>query len=120
MSSSSDNIFGIGTTQVVIAPGGSFAQYINMGPRVTSLLVKYASGGTLEIQAAYLGTTMLGASLTAAAGTGYIFAGATTGQFGEALSLDGPARFYLIAGGSTTTAMILAGITQPGYNNLGS
>jgi hypothetical protein len=115
MSSSSDAIFGLGATQVVIAPGGSFAQWVDVVPREGALILKYFSGGTLEIQGSPLGSTMPGASLAAVAGTGYIMGTS------EVLSIGGPCRFYMLAGGTTCTAMILRGLTAPGFNDtLGS
>lgn len=120
MSSSSDSLFGVGVTQILVAPGATNAQYIDMGARVSSLLIKYVSGGTLEIQPAMLGSTMPGASLAGLIGTGYIFGAGATGFAGEALSFDGPTKMYLMATGSTALAYLLAGRTTPGFNNLGS
>lgn len=109
MSSSSTDIFGLGTTQIVVAPGATNARWIDFGERVTSLQVKYFSGGTLEIVGSPAGGTMPGASLAGLPGTQYIMGTS------EVQSIDGPCRFYLMATGSTTIACLMAGLTTPGY-----
>lgn len=114
MSSSSNDIFGVSPLSVAVPPGGSLAIYVEGLERQTSVLVKYFSGGTLEIHQALLGTTMAGASLNALQGTGYIFGTS------EAVSVDGPARFYLMATGSTAVAKLLRGLTTPGFSSLGN
>lgn len=114
MASSSDAIFGVGVTQIIVPPGGSFAVFIDLQQRQTSTLVKYFSGGTLEIQSANLltGSTLPGSSLAPLQGTGYILGTS------EALNIDGPTRFYLMASGSTAIACLMRGLTAPGYNGV--
>lgn len=108
MSSSSTDIFGLGTTQVVIAPGGTNAKWIDFGGYITAVQVKYFSGGTLEIVGSPTGATLPGASLAGLPGTQYIMG--TT----EVQSIDGPCRFYLMASGSTAIACLMVGLTA-GY-----
>ena len=111
MPSSSSDIFGLGTTQVVIAPGETNARWIDFGSLVTSVQVKYFSGGTLEIIGSPAGGTMPGASLAGLPGTQYIMG--TT----EVQSFDGPVRFYLMASGSTAIACLISGLTAPGFKS---
>ncbi len=109
MSSSSDNIFGLGTTQIAIPAGATLAKWIDCGEKVTSIQIKYFSGGTLEIVGSPLGGTMPGASLAGLPGTQYIMGTS------EVQSIDGPCRFYLMASGSTAVACLMYGLTSPGY-----
>lgn len=111
---SNEAIYGLVTSQVVVAPGATNAVYVDQIPRQGSGLVKYFSGGTLEIHGAnpLTGMTLSGASLVPLQGTGYVFGTA------EALTLDGPARFYLMATGATAVAHLLRGITAPGFNGV--
>lgn len=112
--SSSDAICGVGVTQVIVAPGATNAVFIGNVVRQTSTLVKYFTGGTLEMHSAnpLTGSTLSGPSLAPLIGTGYIFGTA------EALTFDGPTRFYLMATGATATAMLIRGITTPGYDGV--
>lgn len=110
MASSSDSIFGLVPSQIVVAPGATNAQFVDITSRQGAINLKYFAGGTLEIHHAINGSTMAGASLAPLIGTGYIMGTS------EILSIDGPARFYLMATGTTATAMLLKGLTAPGYN----
>jgi hypothetical protein len=114
MSSSNTDIFGIDTTQVTVGPGATLAQFIDITARQTNIVVKYFSGSTLILQPALNGSTMAGASLVAGYSVGYILG------VNEAVTMDGPVRFYLSAQGATGVAMILKGLTNPGFNTLGS
>lgn len=110
---SSDAIYGVGATQVIVPPGATNAQFIDVVSREVGIVFKYFTGGTLEIQTAVNGTTMSGASLAGLLGTGYILGTA------EVMSIDGPCRFYLMATGTTATAHVLRGLSNPGYNSFG-
>lgn len=109
MASSSNDIFGLGITQVIIVAGGTNARWIDFGACVTSVQIKYFSGGTLEIVGSPAGGTMPGASLAGLPGTQYIMGTS------EVQSIDGPCRFYLMASGATTIACLMAGLTTPGF-----
>lgn len=111
MASSSEAIFGVVTSQVVVAPGATNAVYISAEGGQGALLIKYLSGSTLEIQGSINGSTMAGASLAPLIGTGYIMG------TNEVLSLAGPARLYLMATGATTIACIMKGLSAPGFPN---
>ena len=113
MASSSEPIFGAVTSQVVVAPGATNAFFIENIPLQGALLLKYFSGGTLEVHGTNRtnGSTMPGASLAPLIGTGYILGTS------EVLSLAGPTRIYLMATGATAVACLIKGLTAPGYND---
>lgn len=114
MASSSDGLFGLVASQKVVAPGATNAVFIDCVNRQGSVLVKILSGGgTLEIHGTPTGSTLAGASLAPLIGTGYLLGGS------EVLSVDGPARFYLMATGATMIACLLKGLTAPGYTSGG-
>ncbi len=114
MSGSSTDIFGIATQQVAVPAGATNAAFVDLTERQTNLVIKYFSGSTLILVSALNGSTMAGASLVAGYSVGYILG------TNEQLTIDGPVRFYLCAQGATGVAMILKGLTTPGYNTLGS
>lgn len=72
-------------------------------------LIKYqVLGGTLEI----LGSTGIAGGLSfpvQAAGSGYLM------DVGEAVSIDGPASFYMASGGTTTSVHVIRTLTA-GFN----
>lgn len=102
-------VFGVKPEKYVIAPGATNAQLITPVAYEVANQVKYGTGGSLEIQKAPQGTTYIGASLAPLIGTGYLMGTA------EALSLGGPARYYLMATGATVTAFVLRGLSD-GYD----
>lgn len=110
MASSSDSIFGLGATQVIVPPGATNAVLVTNIAKESALIVKYFSGGTLEIHGTSNGSTMAGASLAPLIGLGYIMGTS------EAVNIAGPARFYLMATGSTAVACLLKGLSAPGFN----
>jgi hypothetical protein len=92
----------IGATNYVVAPGATLAFLVTPVAGEVSHALKYVSGGSLEIVQAPLGTngfapgsTWAGASLVNLGGKGYLM-GIT-----EAVNIDGPARYYLMATGAT-------------------
>lgn len=108
----SDNSGFIG--QMIIVPSGATnAVLMEAVGGQGSAIIKYGSGGSLEIvQAPCAGisfptgaTTWAGASLVALNGTGYLMGAA------EAIQYDGAARYYLIATGATAIAYSLKGLT---------
>jgi hypothetical protein len=96
---SSDSVWTLGTTKIVIPPGATQAVLISPFAGQLSVTLKYSSGGTLEVLPA--GLTTLGspgcflpiaqaaATLAALSGMGYLLGGS------EVLSISGPASFYL-------------------------
>ena len=114
MAFSGDSIQGLGVTQIIVGPGATNAVFINLQPRQVSTLVKYVTGGSMEIHSANIltGSTLSGASLAPLIGLGYLFG--TT----EAINFNGPTRFYLMATGATATAHLIRGLTSPGYNGV--
>ncbi len=110
MASSSESILGLITSQVAIPAGATLAVFVENSPNQGALLLKYFSGGTLEIHGTGNGSTMPGASLAPLIGTGYILGTS------EVVALNGPTRFYLMATGSTAVACLMKGLTSPGYN----
>lgn len=102
------DIFGLVGGRATIAPGATLALFMSPIAGQAAWTVKYLSGGTLEILGATLpsaGATISAADLVALSGTGYLMG--TT----EALSLDGPASFYLSALSATTMVTFLRGKT---------
>lgn len=96
---------GLNGEKIVVPPGATLAVLMSAQPCQGSAIVKYFSGGSLEIVAAPVGTTWTGASLVNLLGTGYLF-GAS-----EVLTVDGSARYYLMATGATVVAYGLRGLT---------
>lgn len=105
--------------RLVVGSGGSFGLLVTPYQGEVASILKYFTGGSLEIVAAppgpslpnypgstVVGGTWLGASLNALAGTGYMFGTS------ETLNITGPARYYLIATGATTTVMHFVGRSQ--------
>ena len=112
MASSSDSVFGLGATQVIVPPGATLAVLVQNLPLQNASTLKILSGGgSLEIHGTITGTTMAGSSLAPLLGKGYIL-GAS-----EVLNIDGPARFYLMATGQTMIACLLKGLSAPGFND---
>lgn len=112
MASSSDAIFGLGATQVIVPPGATLAVLVLNVPREQASTLKILSGGgSLEIHGTINGSTMAGSSLAPLIGRGYLL-GAS-----EVLNIDGPARFYLMATGATMVTCLLKGLSAPGFND---
>lgn len=87
--SANDRIYQLGVTLLAIPTGG--CSYIVIPPRGTAAVsFKYASGGTLSVVNA-LGMT---------SAQGWIV------STSESQSINGPAVFFLAAGGSTSVAAI--------------
>lgn len=104
--SSADSIFGLGTTRITIGVGSTLAFLLTHVAGQNSTVLKYFSGGTLEVIGVADGVTLTAAQLGAANQTGYIMG--TT----EVLSIDGPVRCYLSATAATTVVMALLGKSQ--------
>lgn len=104
--SSMDSIFALGTTQIIVPPGATQAVLLTGIAAQNSMLLKYGSGGTLYILGVSEGVTLTAAELVTNASSHYLV-GAS-----ETLSIDGPARFYLLSLSATTTVYSIRGKTQ--------
>lgn len=91
--------------RLVVGPGATLALLVTPQAGQVSQTLKYFSGGSAEIVQAGAGLTATGTTLVNLAGTGYLLG--TT----EAINISGPARYYIIATGSTTTLMSLRGLS---------
>lgn len=101
--------YALQSTLMTIAPGGgTLGLLVNpLNGEITSLL-KYFTGGSLEIFQAPLGTTAPAAGYSLVPGTGYLLGTS------ESLTFDGAVRYYLVATGATAQAYSLKGLSQ-GY-----
>lgn len=102
MSSSLDTVYGFGSTRIIVPIGATNALLFNPITGQNGMLLKWFSGGTLELIGVPYGATLTAQNLADANQNHYIMG--TT----EILSLNGPARFYLSATGATVVAMSLA------------
>lgn len=106
MASKQNDITGFFATQLIVPSGATLAILLQNNAFECNSIVKYFSGGSLEligISGGY-GNTYAGGSLVAMNGTGYLFGS------GEAVSIGGPARYYLMATGATAVAYLLKGM----------
>ena len=104
MSSSSDTIQFIGTSQIIVPTGATVAVYIDHQAYQNNTLFKYGSGGTLYVIG--VGSTLAGATLVANATTHYLMGSS------ESLALNGPVRCYLLSLAATTTVMCIRGMNS--------
>ena len=103
------DIFGLAGGRLHIPVGATLATLMEPIAGQISWVVKYLSGGTLEILGATLptaGSTLSAGDLSTLSGTGYLMGTS------EALSIDGPARFYLSSTSATTVITVLRGKTS--------
>lgn len=110
MSREVNSIFG---KQILVAPGATNAVIVGGTAGQMGGILKYFTGGTLEIASVVpaIGATTSTAdtsALISQIGLGYILGTS------EAIPFDGAARFYLMASGSTVTAMVARGLSE-GY-----
>ena len=111
-----DDINGLVGVKQIVPPGATLAVLIAPQNGETGQLIKYFTGGSLEIVQApvshsggeTIGLTWTGPSLVNLLGTGYLMGA------GEVVSVSGPARYYLMATGATVTCYLLKGLTA-GY-----
>lgn len=109
MSSSSDNICGVTTMLVVVAPGATNAALVDACPYGQATTVKAQPGATgfslIYLFGVGTGLTLAGSSLVA----GY----SNAWQMGmtETLTFDGATRFYLAATGATATFCLMRGLS---------
>ena len=120
MASSFDDIFSLQPGRITVPVGATLAVFVDVISGEKALLLKYVSGGTLEILSVtsgastfyggsgffIAGSTQTPAMLAAMSGTGYVFTA------GEVLSIDGPCRMYLSSTGATTIVHTLQGKAQ--------
>lgn len=104
-----NRIFGLDTVPFIIPPGATLAVLITGSEGQAAQLLKYGSGGSLQIMGVTLGVTMSAAQLVSAGNSGGYLFGTS-----EAVSVDGAARYYLMATGATTTVYQIRGLTA-GY-----
>ena len=120
-SSSSDSIFSLATSRVVVPVGAPLAVFMAPYPGQVGWQVKYYTGGTLEILQSTTGASFISNSYSAPyfsagstqtpqqlanlSGTGYLIGTS------EALSLTGPASFYLSSTGATSIAMVIRALS---------
>lgn len=99
------DIYGIVGERVIVTPGATLARFLFPIAGQNSWIVKNVDGGTLEILGATIGPgrTLPLSDLVSLSGTGYLMG------FYEALTIEGPASFYLSCTGSTGTVMLLRG-----------
>jgi hypothetical protein len=105
MAGSDLRVNGLFGSKITIPVGATAALCIGSTGGQMANILKYFSGGSLEIINCPPGATLTGAQLIAAQGTGYLFGS------NEAVSWDGPARFYLMATGATVIAYGLGGLS---------
>ena len=108
MSAQQDKIFGLYPQQIIVPPGATNAVLIQNVAGEVGMIIKYFSGGSCQIINAPPGATLTGPQLVSYGNTGGYLLGTT-----EAVSVDGPARFYLQAYGATTIIMLLKGLSSP-------
>jgi hypothetical protein len=105
-----DSVFGFRTSRLTIPPGASQAVFVDGIAGQNTLVIKYFSGGTLEILGATIvngvQTTLAPLDLAGLNGTGYLMTAA------ETLIFQGDPRFYLSATSATTVVMVLRGMGQ--------
>lgn len=115
MSSSSDNIFSLAASNLNIVAGATNAVLVNAVAYQSSVLVKFISGGSLEIiqagvpvsgESSAAAATLTPAQLATASGKGYPV------TVSESINISGPATFYLAAYGSTAVVGILKGLSD--------
>ncbi len=106
--------YALGATQFVVAPGNTLAFFVTPEVGEASHSLSVLSGGSLEIQRPPLtyqgydpGATWLGASLA-----GFVLGSGQPVAYGAAYNIDGPAKYYLMATGATTTVVKLISYTQ--------
>ncbi len=112
-----DDITGLSGYKQIIPPGATLAVLISPENGETGSILKYFSGGSLEIvqapvslNGATAAQTWTGASLVnlQALGRTYLMGA------GETVNVSGSARYYLMATGATAVAYLLNGLTS-GY-----
>lgn len=110
-----DSTYNLSPLKVVVGPGATLAVKVTQIDTQVSTQIRYGSGGSLEIvpvpnMATFLGaTTWAAASLVPFLGNGFLMGTDT-------LKFSGPAQFYLLATGATTTAYIIKEIGQFSVN----
>lgn len=108
MATQSDN-FGLGATRIAIPAGATNAFLVTPLPYGVNQMFKYFSGGSVEIIHAPGSSALTGAQLVAAGSSGgYLL------STQEIVNIDGPARYYLMATGSTAVVMQCYGLSS-GY-----
>lgn len=112
-----DDITSLSGLKVTIAPGATLAYLVTPVNGESGSILKYYSGGSLEIveapaslNGATAAQTWTGASLVNLQSIGRTY---LMGN-GETVNVSGSPRYYLMATGATTIAYLLNGLTS-GY-----
>lgn len=108
MAAQQDKIFGLYPQQVFVPPGATNAVLVQPVAGEQAVIIKYFTGGSCSLIQAPPGATLTGPELVSYGNTGGYLLGTT-----EAVSIDGPARYYLMAIGATATIMLLKGLSAP-------
>lgn len=115
MADRESDIRGLTGRKYTVAPGATNALLIEPTTLEGAGILKYFSGGSLEIYHAPQGSPLLnGATTQAGASLVALSAGGTMGYLmgtSEIVNIDGGCRFYLMATGATVIAYQLKGLT---------
>lgn len=101
--SSSDTIFGLGTTNIAVPTGATNALYFTQNAGQRSTTIKNIGGGTLYVIGMAAGATLSAAQLATNASSHYLM------DVGEVLSIDGPVSYYLCSLSATTIVCPIVG-----------
>jgi hypothetical protein len=104
--SSSDSIFALGTTNVIVPAGTTNAVLIAPIAGQNSTILKFLGGGTCGLYGIAAGATATAAQLASVVGNHYTFTAAN-----ETLNLDGGPRFYIWSAGATSVVAMVVGKT---------
>lgn len=112
-----NSVYGVGGTQLVIAPGATNALYVLPEAGEISSSLAWVSGGSAMIMPVprntnpmlfARGQTWLGASLVAYGSSANAFPVSATATY----NIDGPAQYYVMAFGSTAVIAKMVGYSQ--------
>lgn len=102
------DIHGVLTDTVSVGVSGADALFLQGNGGQCAWNIKYITGGSLLMIGWYTGATLAGATLDAQRAAGHYYLFGTS----EALALDGPTRFYLLATGATVTFSYIRAYSQ--------
>lgn len=111
-----ETVVSIGASRIYIAPGITNALFIDARGTENSLQLKYYDGGSMVVIGCTYGNvghTFQGATLNGAA-LASLYAGDAFYLMGnsEALSINGPTRFYIGAINATVTGYLIRGTNE--------
>lgn len=111
MSSSADQVFGFGTTQIAIPAGVTSGLLIQPMTGQVNLRMKYVSGSSLVYMMGVASGATLSAEDLAGAANHYLLP-TNMSAFADSLFINGPTRFYLAAAGATAVIAVAFGKSQ--------